>query len=357
MLVVMWSVSAVLVGGAADQAAYGQELYELSADGWKQQATPDPQTPRGQMAAIRRALAAAADADSRGESRRSDRLAKEALALASTFIDEHPNDPLIPEAYLRRGDALVLLGRYYKSLFDYEFIAQAFPQSDVFFPTLEREYEVARLLINGQRIRFLGLPILSARSDGEELLVRIQERAPGSPIGEKASLALSDYYFDSGVMDQAAIAYELFLENYPQSTRKEWAMLRLIQANLARFRGPRFDTTGLIEARQRLEEYRLAFPAAADRIGAEALEVRIDESLALRDLTNAGWYETRGLRISAAVLYRRIIDEFPQTAAARTAVTRLRGLDVDLTALPPVNPNRISPTGDPLPTAPSTAPR
>ncbi|MEM6552746.1 MAG: outer membrane protein assembly factor BamD [Planctomycetota bacterium] len=348
---------ALSIGGVAGGWADAQEVFELSEDGWERQATPDPDTPRGQMAAIRRALASAADADSRGDGRRVKRLANEARGLATTFIKERPNDPLIPEAYLRRGDALVLLGQYYKSLFDYEFVAQAFPQSDMFLPTLEREYQVARLLLAGQRIPFLGLPLLTARSDGEELMIRIQERAPGSAIGERASLALSDYYFDRGVMDQASIAYELFLQNYPQSTRREWAMLRLIQANLARFRGPRFDTTGLIEARQRLEEYREAFPAAADRIGVEALEVRIDESLALRDLTNAGWYEKRGQRISAAILYRRIVDEFPQTAAARSAVTRLRGLDLDLTALPPVNPNRISPTGNTTPLAPTTAPR
>ncbi|MEM8739830.1 MAG: outer membrane protein assembly factor BamD, partial [Planctomycetota bacterium] len=111
--------------------------------------------------------------------------------------------------------------------------------------------------------------------------------------------------------------------NYPQSTKREWAMLRLIQASLARFRGPRFDTTGLLEAQQRLREYRDAYPAAADRIGAEALEVRINESLALRDLTNADWYLKRGKRVSAAVLYRRVIQEYPQSVAARRAIEQL----------------------------------
>ena len=136
-------------------------------------------------------------------------------------------------------------------------------------------------------------------------------------------ITLGDFYFAQSQMKLASETYDLFLLNYPDSDRREWAMLRSIQASLARYQGPRFSQTGLIDARQRLQLYEAEFPAAAERIGAAALLTRIEESLALRDYTTARWYDRTGEDVSAATLYRRIVRDFPQTAAARRALERL----------------------------------
>ena len=54
--------------------------------------------------------------------------------------------------------------------------------------------------------------------------------------------------------------------------------------------------------------------------------MRINESLARRDYATAAWYDRTGEDVSAALLYRRLIDEYPVTAAARRAVERLEAL-------------------------------
>lgn len=317
--------------------ASAQERYQLEQGHWQPQPAPDPDSPEGKLQAIRKALAA--------------EQASEAQDLAHQWIREYPNHPLLVEAYLLRGDAKTARRRYYEALFDYEQVIRFYPASEQFHTALEREYEIARLFIAGMNRHFLGLRILPAKDEGEELLIRIQERAPGSELGERASLTLADYYYDEGQMTSAAEAYDLFLVNYPPSQRREWAMLRLIQANLARFKGPEFDSTGLIEAAQRLKTYQDEFPAAADRIGADALRVRINESLARKDYLTARWYERRGERVGAAHLYRRLVQDYPLTAAAKTAIERLEALDVPL-------PGGIAPagSGDEAAPAPATAP-
>ncbi|MEM6855465.1 MAG: outer membrane protein assembly factor BamD, partial [Planctomycetota bacterium] len=175
----------------------------------------------------------------------------------------------------------------------------------------------------GFKRKLWGIRWLPADGEGAELLIRVQERAPGSPIGERASIALADYYFDSAQTILATEAYDLFLINYPESELRQWALLRLIQASLARFKGPEFDGTGLIDAGERLRQYRDEFPAAAERVGVEALLVRIRESLARRDFASANWYDRTGEDVSAVLLYRRLIQEYSDTAAARDAVARL----------------------------------
>lgn len=294
--------------------AVAQERFELQGGDWQAQPSYPADSPEGQLQAIRKTLA-----QGRGE---------RAQKLADSWIKRYPNHPLLVEAYLLRGDAKVQRGRYYESLFDYEYLIRNYPSSEQFHTALEREFEIARMFTGGVNRHFLGFRILPAEGEGEELFIRIQERSPGSEIGERASLGLSDYYFDAGQMDLAAEAYDLFLQNYPRSTQREWAMLRLIQASLARFRGPDFDPTGLIEAGQRLRMFQGEFPASADRIGAAALLVRINESLATKDLRSAQWYERRDRDASAAFLYRRIIEQYPETIAAQRAIGRLAALDV-----------------------------
>lgn len=304
----------------AGGVAVAQERYRLSDEGWDAVQPPEPGSPEAELQAIRTALA--------------EGHADRARELADAWIEQHPNHPLLVEAYLLRGDAKSANRRYYRALFDYEYVIRVYPASEQFHTALEREYEIARLYVNGLNRFFLGFRILPAEGEGEELLIRIQERAPGTAIGEKAMLTLADYYFRKAQMDLAADAYDLFLQNYPDSDHREWAMLRLIQANLARFKGPAFDATGLIEAAQRLKMYRDEYPAAAERLGADALLVRIDESLALKELVTAEWYEVRHLPVSAAYVYSRVVDEYPQTAAAHTALARLQALGVDPAKLP-----------------------
>lgn len=289
-----------------------QPSYELTDDGFVPVAIPEPGTPAAELAAARKFIA-------QGEP-------KNALKLLKQWFEDHPDDPLAVEAHLLNGDARIAQGDYYKSLWDFEEVITFYPASEQFWTALEREYEIGVLFTTGFKRKLWGVRWLPAWGEGAELLIRVQERAPGSPIGEKASVALADYYFASSQMELASEAYDLFLINYPQSELRQWALLRLIQSSLARFKGPEFDATGLIDAGERLRQYRDEFPAGADRVGVEALLVRIRESLARRDFSSAAWYDRTGQGVSAVLLYRELIQDYPDTAAARDAVQRLEDM-------------------------------
>lgn len=293
-------------------SAQAQTSYELTDEGFAAIEAPEPGTPAAELAAARKLIAQDEP--------------KAALKALDLWLETHPGDPITVEALLLRGDAKAAMGEFYKALFDYEEVVTFYPASQQFWTALEREYEIGVLYTTGFKRKLWGFRWLPAEGEGAELLIRVQERAPGSPLGEKASIALADHYFNSAQMVLATEAYDLFLINYPESELRQWALLRLIQASLARFKGPEFDGTGLIDAAERLRQYRDEFPAAAERVGVEALLVRIRESLARRDFASADWYDRTGEQVSAVLLYRRLIEEYSDTAAARDAVARLEAL-------------------------------
>jgi len=305
----LFSLSLVFFG----RSGYAQEMYELTDDGqWDKTEVLDPATPEGKLQLARRHLA-------EGEAGRARKLLKQ-------WIDQYPNHPQMVEAWLLHGDAKVAGRDYYNSLYDYETVIREYPSSPLFHTALEREYEIAQMFAKGMKRSFVGMRVLPAYGEAEEIFIRIQERAPGSEIGEMASMALADFYFDHGDMGSASEAYDLFMINYPRSVDCEKAMLRLIQANLSRYQGPMYDPTGLIEAKERLRVYQEQYPAAAADIDAESLRDRINDSLAETDLTSAKWYDRRNVRVSAIYLYRRVVEDYPHSPSASEAIDRLEAL-------------------------------
>ncbi|MFK7961695.1 MAG: outer membrane protein assembly factor BamD [Phycisphaerales bacterium] len=236
--------------------------------------------------------------------------------LATRWIETHPDHPLLPEAYLVRGDALAGRGDEYEALFDYELIARRYAGSDAFVRSLEREYDIAVQYLEGRRRKLAGLRIAKAADEAEELLIRLQERLPGSRLAERAALTLADHYFRERRMTLAADMYAIFLENHPRSIDTDRARKRLVAANLAAFKGPEFDASGLIDARTRIEELVATRPSIARELDTTGLLVRIDESRATKQLTTARWYLRTRDPIAAERILRRLIDEHPRTAAA-----------------------------------------
>lgn len=298
---------AILLGGPA---AVAQDVYRLGNDDeWALEARPAPDSAAAQLSAARELLAAG----------RADR----ALNMANRWLVRNPTSALLPEAHLIRADAYVALGDEYEALYDYEYLVRKYPGSEVFTIALDREYDIAVKYAHGMKRKVFGLRIADATDEGEELLIRIQERLPGSRLAERAGLQLADMYFRQRRMELAAEAYSIFIERYPRSTEIPFARRRLIYANIATYKGPEFDIVGLLEAKVELQQLSVVRPAEAERIGAHALVLRIVESEATKILTTGLWYDDMGDPIAAELTLRNLVQRHPRSVAASKALDRM----------------------------------
>jgi len=300
----------------APLAALGQSAeYRLDDRGeWVQTQAPEPGTPSAEVAAARQAIAEGKPGV--------------AIDLMDDFIDrfDRQGHPLLPAAYLARGDAHTLDGNEYRALQeDYEVLIKRFPESPEFVTAHERELEIASQYVNGMRRRLFGLRIANAENVGEEILVSIQERMPYSAIAERAALILGEYYYRERDLSAASELYEIFERNFPASRNLRKAMERRIFANIAKFAGPEYDSRGLVDAKQLVERYAERFPLDAERTGlSDALSARIDESLGAQLLERARWYLRRSEPVSARFTLRKLVRLYPGTVAASTAAEELR---------------------------------
>jgi outer membrane protein assembly factor BamD (BamD/ComL family) len=303
---------------ATARAAAQQEFKLDSRDQWKLADDVDPASPAGILQQGRVALA-------RNEGKR-------ALSLMDAWLEQYGNNPLRPDALLIRADAKLSLGDEYESLFDYEEIARRYPFSTSFVPALEREYEIARAYAGGLKRKFFGtFRIVNTDDDAQELLIRIQERLPGSALAERAGMELADFYFRNRDMPLAADAYDLFVKNYPRSSQVDKARLRVIYAYYSSYKGPQFDAKGLSEAAGKLRELQAMQPQLAKQVGSEALLIRVYQSEAQKLLSEANWYWGVDDAISTERVIRRLVRKYPRSAAA---IQAMRQIDVVMKQLP-----------------------
>lgn len=308
--------STILLGGLVgltlaaltpSASAQSQEFKLDQGDRWSESKEIDPVSDEGQILTMRRAL------DGKDAAR--------AKNLADRFIESRPLSPLRAEALLVRADATYALDDEYNALYDYEEICRRYAGSEVFVTALEREFEIAQSYAAGRKRKFFGtFRIVSTYEDAQELLIRIQERLPGSELAEKAGLELADFYFNNRELTLAAEAYDLFLENYPKSQHVTKAQLRLIYSYIAAFKGPSYDLTGLLEAKTRIRSMQVTDPALSQQIGADAILVRVYESEATKLLSTADWYWQTNDAISAELFIRRIVKQYPDSVACLDAL-------------------------------------
>lgn len=309
---------------------------ELKLDaqgGWQPVATPAPGTDEAVIAEARKLLA----------ENNPDR----AYTVINDWIDakERSGSPLLPAAYLARGDALTAGGDEFDALYDYETLIKQFAGSPEYITAVERELEIGVKYVNGLDRKFWGIRFVDATDLGEELLIRVQERLPGSRLAERAGIELADHYYRTRDLELANEAYDLFLQNYPNSAYRMKAMQRRIYSALARFKGPRYDGTPLQNAQVLIKRFMSLYPAEAQQAGLdEALLTRIDESAGQQLLTTAKWYIGTGDLVSARYTLRELLKKHPFTGAADEAVriVQARGWEAPT---PPALPSEPTPPG------------
>ncbi len=252
--------------------------------------------------------------------------------LTATVIDHakkwakaNPRHPLLPQVLLLQGDAEVLRGNKYAALYSYEDLLNGFPTSELFLPTLEREYNIADAFLNGYKRKFLGFRILPTTEDALELLDRIQDRQRGSALAEQAGLRKADYYFASGKFQDAVDAYTDFLKRYRYSQYVRKAEIRRVEASLGNFRGVLFDFTPLYDARTEMAAIVNEFPQSAEELQARAIDDRIYQLEGQKELEIARYYLRAGKKHAAGYYYNRVVANWPDTSFADQARKELLG--------------------------------
>jgi len=224
---------------------------------------------------------------------------------------------LLAEAYFQFGNRIL-------SFYYLDELMDNFPESRLFYPALERQYQIADDYLNGYKRRVLYVPLLGSQDEAVEMLYRIQGRSPGSPLAEKALLRTADFYYADSQFDLAADAYSSYVKSYPRSPAVPRVRLRQAFSALAQFRGLKFDATPITDARAQLLDIRREYPELAAEENIDQIVAQIDEAFARKVSYTADFYRRTSAPKAAVYNYRYLRGKYPESAEATKADAALQ---------------------------------
>ncbi len=269
-----------------------------------------------------------------------DRARDEALAWLKANVDS----PAYDRGLYYMAEALRGRGELVRAFYYCDQLLDEHPESGIYQNALELQYEIADRYLLGAKDRLLGLHILGRQDAAIEMLFRIQQRAPGSPVAEKALLRTADYYWAAGEFDLAADAYHAFGQAHPRSPLIPQVRLREAYANLAQFNGPKFDATSVVNAKALLLQVKADYPDLAREENIDAKVELADRQMARKIYLNADFYRRTHKPEAAAVMCRRVIQTFPNVPEAADAKKLLATLEPGTSTDAPANPLPENPT-------------
>jgi len=328
------------------------KTWEMSSPGqWQQVNTPNATTTAttAPSAQATQRVPAFAEVERLLEQKKS----REAKKVAIAWVVANPHHPQRDHGLYLVAQALYQYGNRLRAFYYLDELMDEYPESAYYQPALELQFQIADRYLKGYKRRFCGVPMFHAYDEAIEMLFRIQHRSPGSQIAERALLRTANYYYHDGQYDFAADTYGAYLRSYPRSPLTPRVRLRQAYSMYAQFRGPRFDATPAIDAREQLRELVAQYPQLSAEEDLPALVAQIDQTLIRKLLVTADFYRRTKEPVGAAYTYQYVVKAYPNTDEAQQAQLALNALPQWAVASAPAP--AITPAY--APATPSLAPR
>jgi outer membrane assembly lipoprotein YfiO len=251
---------------------------------------------------------------------------KTAEKRAIEWLKANKSHPQRDRAIYLVAQALYQYGNRIRAFYYCDELLDEYPDSELYYAALEMQYRIADKYLDGYKRRWLGVPMFDAYDEAIEMLFRIQNRSPGSPLAEKALLRTADFYFANRDYDYAGDTYAAYARSYPRSPEVPRCRLREALSHYAQFRGPRFDSTPIIDTREQLRSLLATDRQLAEQNNVPSLLAQIDRDLARKLYLTGDLYRRTKEPRGAAYTFTYLIKAFPQTPEAKQAQAALKEL-------------------------------
>jgi outer membrane protein assembly factor BamD (BamD/ComL family) len=159
-----------------------------------------------------------------------------AIVTTTTRLERAPAAALTDEAaaqlHYLRARSMEAAQRTYDAISEYEHILRSYSLTKHFVPALEREYEIARLIVRQQTPESIRLVYEDPPEDedfdtpealAEELLIRVVERYPGSKLAHHARFELVNLYLGQNDIRSAETVAAAMSKKFPAHPMTEQA--------------------------------------------------------------------------------------------------------------------------------------
>jgi outer membrane protein assembly factor BamD len=156
----------------------------------------------------------------------------------------------------------------------------------------------------------------------------IKNKFPYSKYAIDAQLLIADVYFMQDSFADAAASYESFRDLHPRHEKASYALFRVGKSYFKD--SPSTIARDLTSAKKALDAYNdfLRFYPTSEEVAEAKTDIAtLRQMLAEKELYIGDFYFKRDFFESAKPRYKKVIELFPETEAARTAEAKLKRIE------------------------------
>ena len=217
------------------------------------------------------------------------------------------------------AEVLYCEGKFTRAARSYDKFLAAFPESGLYEAALERQFSIATAFLAGQKRPVLKVFKMRGYDQGARIMEKIGDRAGDAPIGVKAAVQLAKSYEKRSKFNEAYEQWSLISSKWSTGQIGVEALLGMARCKHAAYKGPKYDSSALISAKSYYENYRLRYPQKAKELDIDERLKQIEEQLAYKQFDIGRYYHRTGGRQSANFYYQMVIDNWPDSVAAKMA--------------------------------------
>ena len=252
---------------------------------------------------------------------------EQALAAYRRFIKTFPASPLASKAQFQIAVILEETGNYSKAFDAYQTLVARYPDTPEFEQAVAKQVLIANALLQGQKLKFLGLAILPSTERAQQMYEAILKNAPYSKHAPVAQFNLGLSFERQKSLNEARNAYQGVLDKYPTSDVADDALYQIaymyMQAGLS---GTSQDLSALVLARETFEDFLLQYPKSEKVAQARDNLATIGSGEGGNLMRIAKYYDWSRNYKAAVIYYNDVIRKQPKTAEADEAKTRIEEL-------------------------------
>lgn len=227
------------------------------------------------------------------------------------------------------AEVLFSEGKFTKAVRAYDRLLTDYPSSRLYEAALEREFAIATAFLGGEKKQVLKFFKIRGYSEGEKVMGRIGDRAGDAPIGVRARVAVVESLEKRGKFEDAYHEWSEISSRWPTGQMGRDSLLGMARCKHAAYRGPNYSISNLISARSYYENFRQRYPREAKSFDIAGKLRQIEEQQAYKQFSTGEYYKKSGNDVSARFYYEMVLEEWPESVAAKMAKEAISEADAE----------------------------
>jgi outer membrane assembly lipoprotein YfiO len=250
---------------------------------------------------------------------------EKALVEFKKLVKYYPRAALAAEALYYIGRIYENLGKYHAAFKSYQKVVDKYPFTQRVDEIIEREYQIGNLFYTKKKIDKWWNEFISGSAEEKaiEIFSKVVENSPYGNYAPIAQFKIGLTYKNLKRWEEAKQAFQKVIIAYSDSELMDDAIYQIALIQKERDIDPQYAQEDTEEAIASLENFMKENPTAELHEEAKQVIDELKNKKAASLFNTAQFYERRKHLDSAAIYYKEIVDNYPNTSWATKALEKL----------------------------------